>query len=373
MSIIFAMLAVVLSGGLGTRLRPLTYTVPKQLVPVLNRPLMEHLLVHLGGHGVDAVVIAGSAGNRAVEERFGDGAALGVALRYSYEDRPLGSGLAVKQAARGVKEAFFVLNGDIVTDADLTAMLRRHREGGAALSIMLHPVDEPWHFGVAELGSAGRIVGFTEKPPRGTEKSNLINAGVWIFEPEVLDLVPDDERAIMDGYLERRVFPELIASGATVLGFVDEGAYWIDVGSPERYLQVNLDLLATAAAESVAEGTALLLEAGASVHGDAYVAGPALVGTDASVAREARLLGPCVLGPGCSVGEGATVEESVLWEGAAVDAAAVVRRSVLGRRVRVGEGAVVVGGVLADDVTVAPGVIVPEETRANPGTVFTPR
>ncbi|HXF51178.1 MAG TPA: NDP-sugar synthase [Dehalococcoidia bacterium] len=364
------MLAVVLSGGLGTRLRPLTYTTPKQLVPVLNRPLIEHLLAHLAGHGVDTAVIAGSAGNTAVEERYGDGARLGLALRYSYEDRPLGSGLAVKQAARGVRETFFVLNGDIVTDADLTEMLRRHRERRAVLSIMLHPVDEPWHFGVAEVDRDGWITGFEEKPARGTEKSNLINAGVWIFEPEVLDLVPDDERAMIDGYLERRVFPELIASGGRVLAFVDEDAYWIDVGSPERYLQVNLDLLEVAAEETAEQGTALLLEEGASVDGDAYVAGPVLVGAGARVAREARLFGPCVIGPRCEIGEGATVEDSVLWEGAVVEADAVVERSILGRRARAGERAVIRDCVLADDVAVARGVTLPPGTRADPGTTF---
>lgn len=368
------MLAVVLSGGQGTRLRPLTYTTPKQLVPVLNRPLVEHLLTHLAGHGVDTAVIAGSAGNTAVEDRYGNGAGLGITLRYSYEERPLGSGLAVKQAARGARETFFVLNGDIITDADLTVMLRRHRERGAVLSMLLHPVDEPWHFGVAEVDADGWIVGFEEKPARGSERSNLINAGVWIFEPEVLDLVPDDETAIMDGFLERRVFPQLIGSRARVLGFVDEGAYWIDVGSPERYLQVNLDLLEVAAADVTDEGapggTALLLEEGASVDGEAYVAGPVLVGAGAKVARDARLLGPCVVGPRCVVGEGATVDESVLWEGATVEPDATVERSILGHRVRAGAGCTIRDCVLADDVVVGPTVAVPPATRANPGTIF---
>jgi mannose-1-phosphate guanylyltransferase len=364
------MLAVVLSGGQGTRLRPLTYTTPKQLVPVLNRPLIEHLLAHLAGHGVDTAVIAGSARNTAVEERYGDGSGLGIALRYSYEDRPLGSGLAVKRAARGVRETFFVLNGDIITDADLTEMLRRHREQRAVLSILLHPVDEPWHFGVAEVDDQGWIVGFEEKPARGTEKSNLINGGVWIFEPQVLDLVPDDERAIMDGFLERRVFPQLIATRERVLAFVDEGAYWIDVGSPERYLQVNLDLLEHAAADAAAEGTALLLEEGASIHGEAFVAGPVLVGAGARVDREARLFGPCVIGPGCVVGEGATIEDSVLWEGAIVEARAVVERSILGHRVRAGERCTIRDSVLADDVVVGRDVAIPPDTRANPGTAF---
>lgn len=364
------MLAVVLSGGQGTRLRPLTYTTPKQLVPVLNRPLIEHLLTHLAGHGVDTVVLAGSAGNTAVEERYGDGAGLGIALRYSYEDRPLGSGLAVKRAAHGMRETFFVLNGDVITDADLTEMLRRHREQRAVLSILLHRVDEPWHFGVAEVSDEGWIVGFEEKPPRGSERSNLINAGVWIFEPEVLDLVPDDESAIIDGFLERRVFPGLIAARERVLGFVDEGAYWIDVGSPERYLRVNLDLVEVAAADAAAEGTALLLEEGASVDGDAFVAGPVLVGAGARVARDARLFGPCVIGPRCTVGEGATIEDSVLWEGAAVEPRAIVERSILGHRVRAGERCAIRDCVLADDVVVGAGVALPPGTRANPGAVF---
>lgn len=363
------MRGVILVGGEGTRLRPLTYARPKQLVPVLNRPLLEHLLRHLAEHRVDDIVIAGSASNRAIEEHFGDGASLGVRLRYSYETEPLGSGLAVKQAAAGFEGAFFVFNGDILTDLDIGAMLERHRATGATLSIALAPVDEPWHFGVAEVDPDERILGFVEKPRPEEAKSNLINAGTWIFEPEVLDYVP--EAGARDGSLERVTFPALIRAGRRVQGFA-WGGYWIDIGSPERYLQANRDLLDEEAAAVATSEVILLAEADATVDAEAEIGGAVLVGREVGVRRAARLMGPAVLGEGCTIEEGATVDGSVLWERVEVGVGAVVRDSILGRGVVVGRGSVLENAVLADGVRVEADYVVPEGTRAEPGASLPP-
>ena len=231
--------AVVLVGGSGTRLRPLTYAVPKALLPVLNRPLIAHIIENLQRHGVERVVFAASANELRIEETIGHGTDFGLEITYSYETQPLGSGLAVKQAARDFDSAFFVCNGDVITNLDLSAMATKHAERSAVLSIFLAPVEDPTGFGVAQLVEADRIVRFVEKPLRSEAPSNWANAGTWIFEPQVLDHIPNER---MDRSLEQLVFPALIGEGLRVQGFRST-AYWMDVGTSERYLQLHSDIL----------------------------------------------------------------------------------------------------------------------------------
>ena len=202
--------AVILVGGGGTRLRPLTNAVPKPLIPVLNKPLIAHLIANLARHGVENVVLAASATEKRIEAALGEGYGLGVHIAYAYEEEPLGSGLAVKAAAKDFQGPFFVCNGDVITDLDLSSMTQRHREGGATLSISLSSVEDPSGYGVVEMTDGDRITRFVEKPARGEAPSSWANAGTWIFEPEVLDHIPDER---MDGSLERLVFPSLIADG----------------------------------------------------------------------------------------------------------------------------------------------------------------
>ena len=190
------MFAIILAGGAGTRLRPLTYARRKELVPVVNRPLLEYRLRGLKEHGIEDVVLACSQGMREVEEHFGDGASLGLRIRYNYEDRPLGSGRAVKEAARahGATGTLVVCNGDIITNVDLTAMIARHRETGATLSMSLAPVHDPWDYGVAEVDAELCIHSFVEKPPQGTAPSNLHITGRYILQPAIFDLLEHQER-----------------------------------------------------------------------------------------------------------------------------------------------------------------------------------
>ncbi len=358
--------AVILAGGAGTRLRPLTYARRKELVPILNRPLLEYRLRNLREHGVTRVVLACSQGMREVEQHFGDGADLGIRLSYSYEERPLGSGRAVKEAARaaGAAGTLVVCNGDILTNLDLTGMLARHRASGATLSISLAPVDDPWHYGVVEVDGGLRIRSFVEKPPRGEEPSNLINAGTWLFEPEVLTRVPDDESAVRDGFSERVLFPGIIAAGLRVQGFIED--LWVDVGSPERYLRANRLLLERVAGEL---GEDVIGLEGSDVADDAQLSGLVCIGAGATVGAGACIAGPAVIGPEATVGAGAVVEASVLWERARVGAGARVSGSILGAAVTVGERAVVRDAVLADGAQVAPGHRLDEGARLVPGAV----
>ncbi len=358
--------AVILAGGAGTRLRPLTYARRKELVPILNRPLLEYRLALLRDHGVRDIALACSQGMGEVEQHFGDGAALGVRLTYNYEEKPLGSGRAVKEAARaaGATGTLVVCNGDILTNLDLTGMIARHRETGAALSISLAPVDDPWHFGVVAVDDDLRIGHFVEKPPQGEEPSNLINAGTWLWEPQVLDRIPEDDSAIRDGFSERVLFPGVIADGLRVQGFVED--LWVDVGSPERYLRATRLLLER---ETRRTGSDAIGRDAAEVAADAVIEGHVLLGAGARIGSGARIVGPSVLGDRAAVGAGAVVEGSVLWEDARVGAGARVSGSIVAAGAVIGDRAVVADAVLADGARVPDGVALPPGARLMPGEV----
>ncbi len=361
------MFAVILAGGSGTRLHPLTYARRKELVPILNRPLLEYRFRNLRDHGVADIVVACSQGMRAVEEHFGDGRDLGVRLRYAYEDRPLGSGRAVKEAARsvGATGTIVVCNGDILTNIDLTSMLARHRDTRATLSISLAPVDDPWHYGGVEVDAELRISRFVEKPPQGEEPSNLINAGTWIFEPAVLARVPDDDSAVLDGFAERALFPRIIADGLRVQGFTED--LWIDVGSPERYLRANRLLLERIAAQRSERVIGL---DDAAVSTDASISGLVCLGLGATVGAGAHLVGPAVIGERATVGAGATIDASVIWEDARIGAGAAVSGSIVGASAVIGDRATVRDAVLANgaevdkDCALAPGARIMPNVRA---------
>lgn len=338
--------AVILVGGNGTRLRPLTYAIPKALIPVLNQPLIQHLILSLRAHGVDNIVFAASASERRIEAALGDGQAFGLHLSYSYEEKPLGSGLAVKQAAQGFRRAFFVCNGDVVTDLDFGAMRRKHEEHGAILSISLSSVEDPSSFGVVALGENDRITRFVEKPPLAEAPSSWANAGSWLFEPDVLDHIPGDR---MDGSLERLVFPKLIAEGRRVQGFTHD-SYWMDVGTSQRYLQLHQDLLASAIPGLLPDG-----------HTDG-----SLVGAGCQI--DGVILGRCCLGDGVRVATGALVEDSVIWANTRVAAGATVRGSIISKDCLIGEGAIVTDSVLADGVTVKSGARL-HGVRLEPNTI----
>ncbi len=346
------MFAIILAGGAGTRLRPLTYARRKELVPVVNRPLLEYRLRGLQEHAVEDVIIACSRGTNEIEAHFGDGAQLGLRIHYSYEDRPLGSGRAVKEAARafGATGTLVVCNGDIITNVDLTAMIARHRGTGATLSMSLAPVHDPWDYGVAEVDDSLAISSFVEKPPKGEEPSNLINAGTWLWEPEMLDRIPDDETAVRDGFSERVLFPGVIADGLRVQGFTED--LWVDVGSPERYLIATRLLLErqTAAANNNVLG-ADVAQVGQGVVFEGLVA----LGEGATIGDRVRIIGPTVIGPNTVIGPDAIIEGTAIWESAKVGSGARIVNCIIGGSASVGDDTSLIDAVLADGASVAPG------------------
>ncbi len=324
------MRAVVLVGGFGTRLRPLTLSTPKQMLPVAGRPMIERVLAHLASHGIDDVVLSLGYRPDAFTDAYPDARCAGVSLHYAVEPEPLDTAGAVGFAARaaGVSERFLVVNGDVLTDIDLTALLAFHDRVGAEGTIALTKVDDPSQFGVVPTDEEGRVVAFVEKPPRDEAPTDLVNAGFYVLEPSVLDRIPAGARV----NIERETFPAMVAA-KTLYGRADP-AYWLDVGTAERLLQANLDVLdglrpSIVLDESDLAEVAATADVRASLLGDHVT----VEGT-ATVSRS-------VLGRGVWVADGAVVEDAVLLPGASVGPGATVRRSLLGADASVQAGAAV--------------------------------
>jgi len=346
--------AVVLLGGEGTRLRPLTYTTPKQLLPVAEVPMLERVLAHLRRHGVDEAVLSLGYRPDAFLAAYPGGEAAGVRLAYAVEPEPLDTGGAIGFAAHhaGIDETFIVVNGDVLTDADTSALVAFHRSHGAAATLQLTGVEDPSRFGVVPTDDDGRVIEFVEKPAPGTATTNLVNAGTYVLEPEVVARIPAGRRVSV----ERETFPALAAENA-VYALASE-AYWLDTGTPSAYLQANRDLLDGTRPGPPAPG-ARSLGPGVWALGDPVVDGevhaPCLLGDGAAVAGAAAVTGS-VIGAGCVVERGARVEGSVLLPGARVAAGARVTGSVLGRRSVVAEHCQLAPvTVVGDDVTVPAG------------------
>jgi mannose-1-phosphate guanylyltransferase len=318
------MRAVVLVGGFGTRLRPLTDSVPKSMLPVAHIPLIARLVGGLERGGVDAVTLALGFRPEPFVAAFPDARCGGVALDYAVEPEPLDTAGAIRFAAdhAGIDDTFVVVNGDVLTDLDLGRLLATHQARDAEATIHLIAVDDPSAFGVAELDDSGRILAFVEKPARGTEPSNLINAGTYVLEPSILDLI-EPGRPVS---VERDTFPRLVARGRMHGVATDD--YWIDAGRPELYLRANIDLI---------NG-----RRGAPVEA---VDPAASVGPDVT-------LDEAVIGAGAVVNRGATVVRSVLLPGATVGAEAVVEESIVmgsvGDRARAVRAVVGAGAIIAD-------------------------
>jgi NDP-sugar pyrophosphorylase family protein len=320
--------AVVLVGGEGTRLRPLTETVPKPLLPLVDRPILDHVLDHLVAHGVHEVIMSSpyleDTFHPFIEARGGD-----PAITWVTEREALGTGGAIVSALEHLgDEPFFALNGDILTDLDLTSMLGSHRERGAAVTIALHRVEDARPFGLVATDRAGRITEFREKPPDPVPGD--INAGTYVLEPAALRAWPSGTYL----WIEGEIFPALIREGADVYGF-EAGAYWLDLGTPEQYLQAHVDLL---------EGR---------VRSISYEA--PWVASGASVDPAARVGRSVAIGEGARVGPEAELDDAVLMAGAVVDEGAHLVRSIVGPRGIVGRGSRLVDSVLGEAVQVPPG------------------
>lgn len=327
------MRAVILAGGEGTRLRPLTLSTPKPVAPVVDRPFLRHQLDLLASAGIREVVFSVAYRPERVEAVFGDGSAYGMCIRYAVEETPLGTGGAVRNALDLLDDRTVVLNGDILADLDLAAVVERHRQAGATASIVLTPVANPAAYGLVETDGSGRVHRFVEKPRPEQITTNHINAGVYVLESASLELMPPAVAVS----IERFFFPALLERGHLVLGPVHAG-YWIDIGTPEKYLQVHRDIL---------DGRFAV-----ELDGERHRGG--VVHPTARIDQSARLEGPFYVGPGCrveaqaslgphsvlvadvTVAEGASVRDSVLWRGVRLEADSAVDGCLVGPSARLG-------------------------------------
>jgi mannose-1-phosphate guanylyltransferase len=321
------MFAVVLVGGFGTRLRPLTNDIPKPMLPVVHRPMIVDMVDRLAAAGISDVVLALGFRPEPFAAAFVDGRHGDVRVHYAVEPEPLDTGGAIAFAARwaGIDDTFVVANGDVITDLDVSFLIDEHRRLGAAATIHLTPVDDPSAFGVVEMDDAGVVHRFVEKPRPGDTDSNLINAGTYVLEPSVLRLIEPD----LPISVERDTFQLLVGAGS--LAGVPTTDYWIDAGRPDQFLQANLDLIR-------------------GVRGTQPVA----LATTAVVAGDAIVF-ESVVSEGAVVGPGATITGSVLLPGARVGAGADVRGSIVAGDV--GDGAAVEGCVIGAEFSVVPGSV----------------
>lgn len=329
---------MVLAAGLGTRLRPITYAIPKPMAPVLNRPVMEHIVRLLGRHGFEETIANLHWFPETIEGHFGDGSAFGIELSYSREEKLLGTSGGVRNAAGFLGDSFLVISGDALTDIDLSAMREFHESHGGVATLATKRVDDTTQFGVAITGADGRIQGFQEKPDPSEALSDLANCGIYMFRSEIFDFFPepgtskaageDDPAGFADWAMD--VFPALLENDVPFYSHEIE-AYWNDIGNLEELRQGNLDALRGAvevdpAAPEVADG----IRSASPLEG-AEVEAPALVGINVELGEDVRIQGPAIVGDRCRVGAGAWIRDSILLAGTEVAPGAMLIGGIAGR------------------------------------------
>ena len=343
------MKAILLAGGKGTRLRPMTVHTPKPIVPILNRPFLYYQIDQLKQiPEIDEVILSLNYQPRRIEEIFGEGQGLGIRIRYVVEPMPLGTGGAVRYAGDSLTESVVVFNGDVLTQVDLAAVLRLHRQRKAKATIVLTPVENPRAYGLVETDRHGNIQRFLEKPGEDEITCNTINAGIYVLEPDTFDRIPKDTA----WSIERSFFPSLIERGETFVAYVYDG-YWIDIGTPAKYLQVHRDIMDGRYSAPPFNGRpAAWISPDARVDDSAQIEGPCFIDEGAVVKAGAKILPYSVIGKQSHVDEGATVDGSIVWPNGWIGPEAVVRGSILGRNCHIGRSALVESPSVLGDKTV---------------------
>ncbi len=357
------MKAAILVGGRATRLLPLTVNTPKAMMPVLNVPFLEHVISHLGEHGIREIVLAQGHLAKSIEGYIGDGSQFGVHIVYSTEREALGSAGAVKNAERFLDETTLVMNADVFSDLDFTAMLDLHRRTKSLVTIATTPVDDPTRYGLVESDGSGRVKRFLEKPRREEATTNMINAGAWFVEAEVMALV-EPGRFVS---FEKDIFPALLAQGKVMHAFALDG-YWIDMGTPETYLQLHRDLLSGKSKRyRPASGATRSIGDGCIVDPTARITDPVVIGPACSIGAGVTLNGPVVMEAKADVQRDALLENCIIWRNARIGRGAVVRNSILADGCVLEDGCTVDGAVLGDGAVIAAAASLPPGTKVEPG------
>jgi len=318
------MKAVILVGGFGTRLKPLSINTPKAMMPVINTPFLEYVIRRLASHNITSIVLAISHLAKPIEGYLGDGSRFGVNLSYTVEDTALGTAGAVKNAEKYLDEAFFILNGDIFTDLDLSAMMTFHLQRKALITIALTPVDDPTHYGLIETDTQNKVT--------------------------LADIPPQKKFSF-----ERQVFPPLLEQGVPIYAY-PSSYYWIDIGTPRKYHQLNRDLLNGKSNQYTFKPSGRIGngESGSS-HPEADIIQPLIVGDNCKISHRAKLTGPLVTGSGGSIAANAVVEDCVIWNNVEIGAGAVVKHSIIANNCHIGSGSIIGNSVIADNVVIADG------------------
>jgi len=337
------MKGLILAGGKGTRLRPLTINTPKPVVPVANSPFLLYQIDLMRSGGIEEIILSLSYQPRKIEDLLKDGSDYGVWIRYAVEGTPLGTGGAFKNAEEQIDSTTVVFNGDVLTSIDLSAVIARHREKGAVATLVLTPVENPSAYGLVETSADGWVQRFVEKPGPDEITCNTINAGIYVLEPSVLNYMPKGEPYSF----ERGLFPALLEHKEPVLSFVMD-SYWIDIGTPRKYLEVHQDILAKKFASPRVSPSALDR---ASLAAGAIVDEKSIIDQDVTIRKGVRIENS-VIGRNCKIDEGAQIIDSVVWSGNTIDADARVTGSIVGKGCYIGRSATLRDGVVLGDKTV---------------------
>lgn len=338
------MQALILAGGKGTRLRPLTVYTPKPIVPVVNRPFLLYQIDILRKAGITDITLSLSYQPDKIEQILGDGSEYGVLLKYVTEPSPMGTGGAYRFAAENISETTVVFNGDILTDFDISSLVEFHRKNCAAATITLAPVDDPSRYGLVEIDKENRVKRFIEKPSEeelAKLKINTINAGIYVLEPQVLKLIPKDTNRSF----EYDVFPEILNQGLPFYGKVMAGEYWLDIGTPASYLKAHHDFLS-------GKIKALAIEKGdlSDVATHAEIDEYSVLGAKCTVKPGVRIVNS-VIGAGVHIEEKAVIENSVIWPHTRVATSAEIHGAVIGRGCHIGRNSIVGEGTVLGDKT----------------------
>lgn len=336
------MQALILAGGKGTRLRPLTVYTPKPIVPVLNRSFLLYQIEILRRAGIREIILSLNYQPDKIRQILGDGQNYGVHLRYVTEPTPMGTAGAYKFAASEIRDTTIVFNGDILTDIDISEVIRQHTERRADASIVLTSVENPAAYGLVETGADERVLRFREKPKPeelATLSTNNINAGIYVLEPEILDIIP----AGVNYSFEYNLFPELLSRGKDFFAFIMRENYWRDIGTPQSYLEAHFDFLA-----GKIKGFSFEKAKSFDVATTASVDSASILGEDCVVKPNARIINS-VIGQGVHIEEKAVVENSVVWAHTRISSSSQIKNAVIGRSCYIGKNAVVSGGAVLGD------------------------
>jgi NDP-sugar pyrophosphorylase family protein len=364
------MKAVVLIGGFGTRMRPLTYTISKVLLPIVNRPFLERILRLLCMHGVSEIILSMNYMPDPIKEYVDQTAAKFPAkITSSIEPRPLGSGGALKFNGRYLDDTFLLLNGDILTNLDITSLIEFHRSKGAIITATLSEVDDPTHWGIVELDEDGRALCWQEKPSPEEARSRWGNVGVWVMEPDVLDEIPPGKMIS----IEKQIFPKLLTKNIPFYGYRFSG-YWKDIGTPDKYLQAQRDVLLGQLPEQI-EGDEVepnvWIGFDVNISESATVIGPVVMGNRCFVGPGSKIVGPAVIGNGCQIAAECDVEDSVIWADVVLEEGVQVFGAVVGAHTCIRKGCKIsMGTIISDNCSIGEFTSLLPNTAIGPGSTL---